>query len=209
MKNRAFKKLILPGLILSVFGLISAGCSTTDVKSDANVGPRLTDVEYRTQIEKNTRAEQTYQGFYNTLDVRVVFINSDVQTAILQKTADALQWDMTTAQAEREKMFQENSNSTKFFMSLYVPTRRLNNLEKPNTIWKVYLEYNGEKFEGRVKKKKEPFEALQATFPAHTRWAFPYEVTFDTPLGAVEGQELKFTITSSVAQATLTFPARL
>ncbi|MEK6554754.1 MAG: hypothetical protein AABZ31_05915 [Bdellovibrionota bacterium] len=203
---------LLNSLVLSltlIVGLASAvstvGCSSAEKNHETEVGPRMSDLEYRIMVEKNTKTAQKYEGFYNTLEVRSTFINSDVQAAILQKQSEILQWDSKTAQAAREKMFQENSNSTKFFVSFFVPTRRLNDLHKPNTIWKIYLEANGEKYEGKATKRTEPLEALQALFPAHSRWAIPYDVTFSVPLSAVDKSNVKLTFTSSVAQAELNF----
>jgi len=189
--------------ILLTLSLIS--CASSQPKSDVEVGPTMSDVEYRTLLEKNTKAHQAYEGFYNTLEVRAVFMNSNVQAAILQKTAETMQWDTKNAQAEREKMFQQNSNSTKFFASFFVPTQRLNRLHKPESVWKIYLEANGERYEGKATKRTEPLEILQAMYPAHSRWAVPYDITFPVPLGVVDNSSVKLIFTSSVAKAELIF----
>lgn len=182
----------------------TAACASAP-KSDSDVGPRLDDIAYRALFEKNSRNDQQYNGFQNTLEIHATFLNSDIQTVILQKNADNLQWDSKTAQQEREKLFQQNSNSTKFFVSFFVPTPRLNDLNKPNSIWKIILEANGEKYPGKAERMKRPLETLQATYPTHTRWGVPYEVTFPVPLSMVENGEVKLIITSNIAASNLKF----
>lgn len=192
-------------LLLSLLALTLTSCSSTPKESEAVVGPRLSQREYAQLIERNTSGDKKYDGFYAVFEVYATLMNSDVQTAVLQKTTDTLQWSAQTAQKEREKLFQENSNSTKVFLSFFTPTRRINDLAKGNSLWKIYLETNGEKYEGRVTKRNTPFEALSIMFPHHSRWAIAYDVSFPVPLSAVEKSESYFIITSSLGSARLKF----
>lgn len=193
-------------LLLAVSVLFTQGCATAN-HSEADVGPRLDDGAYRRLFDKNSRDDRKYSGFQNTLEVHATFLNSDIQTAVLQRDADTMLWDSATAQAEREKIFQQNSNSTKFFLSFFVPVPRLNDLAKPNSVWKIYLEANGERYPGKAEKIKRPLEAIIATYPTHTRWGQPYEITFPVPLSMVESHPVKFIVTGGVASSVLQFDA--
>lgn len=191
---------------LSIIAVVFlTACSTTPKSSEVSVGPRLSQGEYAKLIEKYSAQDKKYDGFYNIFEAYATLLNTDVQTAVLQKTTDAMQWDARTAQKEREKIFQENSNSTKVFLSFFTPTRRLNDLQKGNTMWKVYLETGGEKYEGKATKKSIPLEALQLMYPYHTRWAIGYDITFPIPLSAVEKNESFLVITSSLGATRLRF----
>jgi hypothetical protein len=188
--------------------LITLGaCSSTPKVSEVTVGPRLEQKEYASLVEKYTVSDKQYDGFYAKFEVYATLLNTDVQTAVLQKTMDTLQANSLTAQKEREKLFQENSNSTKVFLSFFTPTRRVNDLAKGNTLWKIYLEANGEKYEGKATKRSTPYEALVMMFPHHSRWAIPYDVTFPVPLSAVEKSDSYFIITSSLGSTRMKFPA--
>lgn len=205
-RNRSLIVLMFTLMSLVFVMLEGAGCASSRV-ADGDVGPRLSDGAYRKLFDKHSRDDRQYSGFQNTLEVHATFLNSDIQTAVLQRDADTLLWDSRTAQSEREKIFQQNSNATKFFLSFFVPTPRLNDLAKPNSVWKIYLEANGERYQGKAEKIKRPLEAILASYPTHTRWGQPYEVTFPVPLSVVENYPVKFIITGGIASSILQFDA--
>lgn len=171
----------------------------------ADIGTRIDSQDYDQLIDKFTRHDVQYDGFYNKFELYVTFINSEVQAAFIQKRSDIFQWDLKQAQAEREKMMQENSTQTKFALSFFVPSTRLNDLNKGSSIWKIYLEANGQRYEGRATKRNGKLEEIRAMFPHHNRWSTPYEITFNVPLSGIEGAPVKFIIASSQGKAVLDF----
>lgn len=185
--------------------MIFTSCSNAPKESEVEVGPRMKQDEYSMLIDKYTAKDKQYDGFYNKFEAYATILNTDVQTAVLQKSTDAMQWDSQNAQKERDKMFQENSNSTKVFLSFFTPNRRINDLQKGNTMWKIYLEAHGEKYEGKAVKKSMPLEALQLMYPYHTRWNIGYDLTFPIPLSAIEKGESYLVITSSIGSTKLKF----
>ena len=76
-----------------------------------------------------------YADFLTTaialLVLGIVYVN---YRQIIQDINDSVE---QTAQAEREKMMQENSTLTKFSLSFYIPSARLNDLHKSSSIWKI------------------------------------------------------------------------
>jgi hypothetical protein len=78
-----------------------------------------------------------------------------------------------------------------------VPSVRLNDLHKGASIWKIYLEANGQRYEGKASRRNGKLEDIQASFPYHNRWSVPYEVVFKVPLTAVEQGTVRFILTSS------------
>lgn len=191
-------------LFTAIFGTLTLGCATKPPRG-ADVGTRLENDSYAQLIQKNTRHAVKYEGFYNKFEIYATFINSEVQTAILQKKSDVFQWNAQQAQKEREKLFQENSTQTRFAISLFTPSVRLNDLNKGNSIWKLYLESNGQRYEGRATKRNSKLEDVQAMFPYHNRWSVAYEIAFDVPLSSIESGSVIFIIASTQGTATLRY----
>jgi hypothetical protein len=210
MKPTIIKVLKLAQMAFALFvsSLILNGCSTiekTDGKTGADIGQRFDETSYENLIYANTQHEVRYEGFYNKFEIYATFLNSKVQSAILQKRSDAFQWDARQAQNEREKMFQENTTQTKFQISFFTPSVRINDLHKGNSIWKIYLESNGQRYEGKAKRVNNKLEDVAAIFPYHNRWSIAYEVIFPVPLSAVESGPVTFVISSTQGSAKLDF----
>lgn len=187
-----------------LFSLFQISCAST-TKSGADVGGRMSDGEYESLIKKNTRHDLQYDGFYNKFEVHATFINTEVQTALLQKMSDTFSWKEFEAQKERDKMFQENAKQTKFALSFFVPSVRLNDLHKGTSIWKIYLEVDGERYDGRTTRRNGKLEDIQAQLPYHNRWSVPYDVAFNIPLSGVEGKSITLVITSSQGTSRLSY----
>lgn len=188
-------------ILLFIFAVV--GCSSSP--KGAEIGPRLDDKKYAAVIEKNTRHDVRYEGFYNKYEMYVTFLNSDTQAAWLQRLSDVRQWDIAQAQKERDKMFQENSTQTKFILSLFVPSPRLNDLHKGSSIWEIYFESNGKRYKGRATRRNGKLEDIQSLLPYHNRWSVIYDVVFDIPLSGAESGPAKFILTSSQGTSTLEF----
>ena len=191
--------------VLSVLLLATLGCTSAPLEPGA-AGPRVTTNQYEDLIMSQTQHAVQYDGFYNKFEMYATFMNSNVQTTVLQKKSDTFGWDTPTAQRERERLFQENTTQTKFFLSFYSPTPRLNDLHKGSSIWRAYLEVGGKRYDGKITKAKGKLEELNALYPFHTRWNVPFEVVFNIPLSGVEGDAHPvFVLTSSQGAATLKF----
>lgn len=189
----------------SSLGKTSTDFATTE--SPTLIGTKLNSHNFAALIDQNTRHDQQYDGFYNKFEIYATFLNSNVQSAILQKKSEALNWDAKQAQTEREKLFQENSNQTKFAVSFFVPSVRLNDLHKKASIWRVYLDVGGKRYEGRVLKRNGKLEDIQTLFNYHSRWSVAYDIIFDIPLSGVEGQNapVNFVLTSTQGAIYLKF----
>jgi hypothetical protein len=183
-------------LLITLSLIFMTGCASR-TKNGAEIGSRLDERTYNDLIMRNTRHDIQYDGFYNKFEIYATFLNTQTQAAILQKNSDVYQWDTAEAQRQREKVFQENSTETRFAVSFFVPSVRLNDLHKGASIWKIYLEANGQRYEGKASRRNGKLEDIQASFPYHNRWSVPYEVVFKVPLTAVEQGTVRFILTSS------------
>jgi hypothetical protein len=180
-------------------------CSSTPDTRGADIGERLNDSDYQKLIHKYTDHIKDYKGFHNTFQVYATLVNSEIQSALIQRESDALQWDQDKATNEREKAFQEMSNETKVIVSLYTPTSKYNDLHKGISIWKLYLEANGKRYEGSAMKKDLRLIQLKKLYPYHNRWSQAYEVSFNVPTSVAESSDTKFIMASSLGKAELKF----
>jgi hypothetical protein len=191
-------------LIAALLGL--AGCATTRSSND-NAIQGLGEYAYASLIKKHTTRTNQYSGFYQTFQADMTILTTEVQSAALKQRGQFLQWDQRQFQNERDKMVQEAAAYSKFFLRFYSPEHDYDDLNKGKTIWKVYLEYNGSRFEGKVKKLAEKYVELQTIYPYLDRFSTPYEIQFNVPMTTIENGECKVILTSSLGTAEFHFPA--
>lgn len=189
------------------FGLLFTFACSTGPNLKGNEGSFISSHDYRKIVDQFSKSQKRYEGFYNTYELNATILNSEVQNAQLKKKTEFLQWDDSTTKREREKIYQEMSSAAKFFLSFYSPESDYNNLHKPDSIWKIYLEIDGNRYEGKVKKLSDSYLILQQLYPYHTRFSTAYEITFLTPMSSLENKPATLTLTSSAGTANLIFPA--
>lgn len=182
------------------------GCSGAPLKSPNGV-EAMSEHSYAQLVKKNTTATNQYSGFYQTFQADMTILTSELQTESLKQRGQFLQWDQRAYQAERDKMLQEAAAYSKFFMRFFSPEHEYDDLHKGKTIWKVYLDYGGSRFEGKVKKMSDKFVELQNIFPHLDRFSTPYEITFNVPMTTIESGAAKVTLTSSLGSAEFKFPS--
>jgi hypothetical protein len=184
--------------------LILAACATT------HPDPRLTLIsegQYRQIIESNMRNEKVYDGFMNVMDVSAVELNHTVLEAQADHNARIYQWDPTQYATEKQKSLASLPQQTDFFVSFFVPDRKHDDLHKPNTKWKIFLDINGKRIEPKeIKRVKALLVELQEMYPHHSRWHTPYKITFPIPASDIEKMGAKLTFTGPVGSLTLDFP---
>lgn len=187
-----------------VFVVTACGSKPVSEPPGAIVGPSLG--EYASVVKKYTVATNQYSGFYQTFQADMTILTTEMQTASLRQRGGFLQWDQKQYQQEREKMLQEASAYSKFFMRFFSPEREYDDLHKGKSVWKVFLDFNGQRFEGKVKKSSDKFIELKTVYPYLDRFSTPYEITFNVPMSTVEKGESKVTLTSSLGSAEFVFP---
>lgn len=188
--------------------LLLSGCAQNPVVSSSPV-ETLSQTDYNALIEKHSKSTNQYSGFYQTFQMTATLRTTEVLTAELRQRAHFSQWDQRQFQQEREKALQEASAYSKVFLRFYVPDRDYDDLGKPKTIWKFYLDYNGNRFEGKAKKMTDKFVEIQTLYPYFDRFSTPYEITFNVPMTTIEKGDVKVTVTSSLGTAEFGFPPSL
>lgn len=186
-----------------LLGLTLSACVSYEVTPE-NRTQRITG-DYVSVIEKHTDKARRYSGFYNTLEIEATMITSEVAKAQLEQSVELYQWDDKRLAEEKGKFENRLNNETEVFLSFFTPERKNDNLSKPNSIWKIFLDVGGKRYEGKATKIKLSLSELESFYPFHNRFYTPYSVTFPVPVRAIETKPMKFTITGAVGSATLNF----
>lgn len=188
--------------LFSLFLLLTS-CASYEV-TPAGVGVR-TSGNYMDTLEKYTDKVRSYSGFYNTLDAEGTLLNSAVAQAQLERQADLYQWEEKRFAEEKEKFEARLSKETEIFLSFFTPDRKNDDLFKAKTMWKIFLDVDGRRYEGKAAKIKLQVVEIQGLYPFHNRFYTPYSITFPVPMRSLEGKPLKLTLTGPVGSGTLEF----
>lgn len=186
--------------------LVLSACALNPVAVPSPVEP-LSPTEYGQLMAKHTKRTNQYSGFYQTFQMDATLRTTEVLTAELRQRAHFLQWDQRQFQQEREKALQDASAYAKVFLRFFTPDRDYDDLGRPKTIWKFYLDFGGNRFEGKAKKVTEKLIEVQTLYPHFDRFSTPYEITFNVPMTTIEKGDAKLIITSSLGTAEFVFPA--
>lgn len=164
-------------------------------------------VVYTRAIDRFSDGDADYSGFYNKFEYKATLHNSFIRTTLLSRQNDYYQWEREKFTLERDKSAQEMATQTTVFLSFYTPDRRNDNLSDVKSIWRIYLDAGGRRYEGKIKKLRQLFAELQTLYPYHTRWNTPYLVTFPVPTNAIETQNSVLTVTGPLGTRTVKFSA--
>lgn len=193
--------------------LISFGCQTPRPDSSASDAAASDNTKVATtrsfdeKIDRYSAGDVEYNGLYNNFEYKATLLNSYVREAQITKRAEYYQWNESQTSIEREKSNQEMSSQTKVFMAFFTPNAKNDNLVEDKSIWKLYLDASGRRYEGKVKRIRTLLAEQQSLFPFMTRWATPYEITFDVPTSAIERGPSVFTVTGPLGARAVNFNA--
>jgi hypothetical protein len=168
----------------------------------------MSESDVEKTIETFSDSTRIYDGFQNTMDINATLQNTAVVNALADQNARVFQWDQSTYDTEKAKMVSGLNEKTEVFLSFFTPERKHDNLASVKTVWKIFLDVAGRRFEGKAVKTKRLTADLQAFYPYHTRWNTPYFVTFPIPAKQLDGQAAVLTITGPIGSATLNFKAQ-
>lgn len=197
---------MLRGWIALLSLIAVCGCAQVQTRPDGVDG--ISEKEYASVIKSSTSRVDRYSGFYQTFQADMTVQNTEMMTAALKRRANFQQWTKQQYQTEREKVLQEATAYSRFFLRFFSPERDYDDLAKDKSAWKIYLDVNGQRFEGKVKKLKEKWGDLQNTYPYLDRFSTPYELTFSVPMTTVEQAQSKVTLASTLGTAEFLFPGK-
>ncbi len=167
--------------------------------------PEVSVSDYESLIEKKSRKLEIYDGLYNQLTVQGTWLDGQITDAALSHSSRLQQWNEQKYKDEKTKAISKHTESTEFFVSFFSPERKHNDLSQNKTLWKIFLDVNGQRYEGKATKIKLLLSELQAMYPYHNRWSTPYLISFPVATSLVENKTATLTFTGAVSSAQLIF----
>ncbi|MGZ3691197.1 MAG: hypothetical protein ACXVAX_06825 [Pseudobdellovibrio sp.] len=194
---------MIKNLLLAGFILVTTSCATR-LATPAGV-PEISVANYEKTVIDKTKKVEVYDGLYNTLTVQATWVDSLMTEYSLSHSARLLQWNEAKYREERGKRVAKNAESTEFFVSFYTPEKKHSDLNSTHSPWKVFLDVNGQRYEGKATKIKLLLSEIQAMYKYHNRWSVPYSVTFPVATSLVENKPATLTFTGPVGNAELKY----
>lgn len=188
---------------LLFYVLVITSC-VTPLRTQTGV-PEVSASDYESILTNKTRKLEVYDGLYNILTVQATWLDSQMMEAALSQSARNAQWSELIYREERAKKIVKNTDTTEFFVSIYTPERRHSDLSKTKNLWKIFLEVDGQRYEGKATKVKQLLTEIQALYHYHNRWSTPYVVSFQVPTATVENRPATLTFTGAVGAAQLKY----
>lgn len=167
----------------------------------------ISESEYYSTVEKFSGKVQQYEGLQNTLQFHATLLNDSVRVAQLSQNARTFQWDELTYQTEKEKISNLTKSETQVFLSIYTPEKKHDDLHKSKTLWKIFLDVGGKRYEGRAVKSKLLTTEIANLYQYHNRWSTPYLLVFPVATTEVEKLESRLTLTGPVGSGAINFSA--
>jgi hypothetical protein len=185
--------------------ILLTACATHEVTSTGL--ELMTESQYEAIIDTFTDRIETYKGLYNAVQVSATIINTPVAMAQIDQKARLYQWDQKKFNSERSATQDKLTKKTEIFVSFYTPERKHDDLHKSDSVWKIFLDVDGQRFEGKATKMKEQTIEIAGIYSYHTRFSTPYSVTFPVSTKRIENQPSKLTLTGPAGSAQLNFRA--
>ncbi|RYZ85643.1 MAG: hypothetical protein EOP06_15925 [Proteobacteria bacterium] len=161
------------GLLTS---LMLLSCATTTTNDKGLVV--MSEQAYGAIVDKWSDHIEDYSGLNNTITVMGTLLNNEMINAQLEHNAGTFQWDPTKLAEERKNVETKSATQSEVFVSFYSPERKWDDLAKSKTLWKVFLDVNGQRYEGKALKLKLLTREIQSLYPYHTVYGTPYIITF-------------------------------
>lgn len=190
-------------LILVTSFLFNISC-VSQLKPQPGV-PEVSRSEYESILDQKTKKVEIYDGLYNILTVQAAWLDAQLTEAALSQSARNSQWNEQLYREERAKKINRNAESTEFFVSFFTPERKHSDLTKVKNVWKIFLEVNGQRYEGKASKVKLMLSEVQSLYPFHNRWSTPYVVSFPVATSLIENKPATLTFTGAVGSAQLNY----
>jgi hypothetical protein len=204
MNPRTFFKVTASTLLAILLpAFLLASCAT--YPPNPNIPELIPEGEYYSSVAASSQKRQVYDGLYEILEINAVLVTSKVAAGRLDQNARMYQWTRQQYEKEKLDMQTELSKSTEIMLGFFVPSHKEDNLGKKTSVWKLFLDVNGHRYEGQATKIKALPAEVRALYPEHVRFYTPYRVVFPVPVSMVENAEAKFTVTGPIASASVTF----
>ena len=173
-------------LALAALAAVAAGCGPRSVALYEKV---MGSPSYSRVTESATRTREVHDGLDTRFILSATWLSGPWVSAFSEEYSNIYYLDA----ARREQVIShwrgESEKHVRFFVALYVPEEKGNDLEKPGTLWSLRLVRADEKdFEPvYIRKSSLRSEEISRFFPYSGTWYRAYEVAFPREAGESAG----------------------
>ncbi len=149
-------------------------CTTPEKKYESQLN-LISENQYAEIIDTQMIHDQAYDGLYNTIDMKTVPLNSKVSLAQVDQTARQYLWDETKYNEEKNKTQQKLDKESQIFVSFFTPEKKHDDLAKNKTLWKIFIDVDGHRYEGKASKIKLLESEIKGLYSFHNKFSTPYQ----------------------------------
>jgi hypothetical protein len=173
------------GVVL-VLATLVAGCGSRSVALYEKV---MGSPSYERITETATRTREVHDGLDTRFILSATWLSGPWMTAFSEEYSNIYYLDAARRDRVISQWRGESEKHVRFFVALYVPEERGNDLEKPGTLWSLRLVRSDEKdFEPvYIRKSSLRPEEISRFFPYSGTWYRGYEVAFPKEAGELAG----------------------
>lgn len=135
---------------------------------------------YKASFKKWTRKSDVYNRFVTVMLVRATYFNASFRYAYVMEYAKYYMLNKEAFKKMLKKSYSKLNNYIKFFVSVYTPNKKYNDLDSNRSIWMVYL-VNSEgdiALPLKLKPAGQKRIFLKTFFPYVTEWSRQYIIKF-------------------------------
>jgi hypothetical protein len=181
-RHRPVSRALAPFLLASIFLFPACGTRVSTLYEKVLGSP-----SYARTTEAYTRTKEVHDGLDTRFILSATWLSPDWVLAFSEEYANIYYLDAERKERVISRWKGESERHVRFFVALFVPDDRGNDLEKPGTLWSLRLVRADEKdFQPAYLRKADlrP-EEISRFFPYTGTWYRAYEVAFEKE--AMEG----------------------
>lgn len=187
-----------------VFCIIFLNACVTRLPTPAGI-KEISLSDYENRVRTKTKDIRIYNGFTNNLEIYATRMDSDMNEAYLSHSARLFQWSVSQFNDEKNKLILKQGTTSEFAVSFFTPERKNDDLTSSKSSWKIYLDVDGIRYEGKASKIKRNLAELEAFFPHHNRWFTFYTVSFPVATSLSENKPAILTFTGALGATQLKY----
>lgn len=204
--------------ILAVF-IFLGGCAgkkaavkNEEVKKEAELTRKEASKAYFDELKKWTSGKKIYEGVESRLYITATYKTEEFRKAYIERYAKSYELDESYKKALLERETDQAEKYNEFFFTAYTPEYRWNDFNRPDSVWKLYLEDS----EGNslkpisITKVDGSDPIIREFFPYFDLWSYGYIVRFPKysetgtePIPGPGTKNLKLIVTGVLAKGEL------
>jgi hypothetical protein len=167
---------------IAAAGFLSAGCGTRVVSIYEKV---LGSKRYARTTEAFTRTKEVHDGLDTRFILSSTWLSPEWLRAFSEEYANIYYLDAGRKEQMIDRWRGESERYERFFVALFTPDDRTNDLDKEGTLWTLHLVRADEMDFEPVYVRKTPLrpEEVSLFFPYSSTWYRAYEVAFPKDAG--------------------------